>query len=56
MLSHAFGGVPHKAGPYVDIFPWSFEVVKELEQKYNLHLDTFKRDTNERLYFVYTKL
>jgi hypothetical protein len=49
-------GVPHKAGPYVDIFPWSFEVVKELEQKYNLHLDTFKRDANERLYFVYTKL
>jgi hypothetical protein len=49
-------GVVHKAGPYVDIFPWTFEVVKELEQKYNLHLDTFKRDANERLYFVYTKL
>jgi len=48
-------GVPHKAGPYVDIFPWTFEVVKELEQKYNLHLDTFKRDANERLYFVYTR-
>jgi SAM-dependent methyltransferase len=48
-------GVAHKAGPYVDIFPWSFEVVKELEQKYSLHLDTFKRDANERLYFVYTK-
>jgi hypothetical protein len=48
-------GVTHKAGPYVDIFPWTFEVVKELEQKYNLHLDTFKRDANERLYFVYTK-
>jgi SAM-dependent methyltransferase len=49
-------GVVHKVGPYVDIFPWTFEVVKELEQKYNLHLDTFKRDANERLYFVYTKL
>lgn len=49
-------GIPHKTGPYVDIFPWSFEVVKELEEKYNLHLDTFKRDANERLYFVYTKL
>jgi SAM-dependent methyltransferase len=49
-------GVAHKAGPYVDIFPWTFEVVKELEQKYNLHLDTFKRDANDRLYFVYTKL
>jgi SAM-dependent methyltransferase len=49
-------GVTHKAGPYVDIFPWTFEVVKKLEQKYNLHLDTFKHDANERLYFVYTKL
>ena len=49
-------GVTHKAGPYVDIFPWTFEVVKELAQKYNLHLDTFKRDANERLYFVYTRL
>jgi len=49
-------GIPHKNGSYVDIFPWTFEVVKELEQKYNLHLDTFKRDANDRLYFVYTKL
>jgi len=21
-------GIPHKAGPYVDIFPWTFEIVK----------------------------
>ena len=49
-------GIPHKAGPYVDIFPWTFEVVKELEEKYNLHLDTFKKDANNRLYFVYTKI
>lgn len=49
-------GIPHKTGPYVDIFPWSFAVVKELEEKYNLHLDTFKKDANNRLYFVYTKL
>lgn len=48
-------GIPHKTGPYVDIFPWSFAVVKELEEKYNLHLDTFKKDANNRLYFVYTK-
>jgi SAM-dependent methyltransferase len=49
-------GIAHKNAPYVDIFPWTFEVVKELEEKYNLHLDTFKRDANDRLYFVYTKL
>lgn len=49
-------GIPHKTGPYVDIFPWSFEVVKEFENKYSLKLDTFKKDANQRLYFVYTKL
>ena len=49
-------GIPHKTGPYVDIFPWTFEVVKEFAEKYNLNLDTFKRDANDRLYFVYTKL
>jgi hypothetical protein len=49
-------GVVHKAGPYVEIFDWTFEVVNEFAEKYNLHLDTFKRDANERLYFVYTKL
>lgn len=49
-------GIPHKTGPYVEIFTWNFEVVNEFAEKYNLHLDTFKRDANERLYFVYTKL
>jgi SAM-dependent methyltransferase len=49
-------GIPHKAGPYVEIFPWSFEVVNEFAEKYNLRLNTFKRDANDRLYFVYTKL
>jgi SAM-dependent methyltransferase len=49
-------GIPHKTGPYVDIFPWTFELVNEFAEKYNLRLDTFKRDANGRLYFVYTKL
>lgn len=49
-------GVSHKTGPYVDIFPWTFAVVKEFAEKYNLKLETFKQDTNNRLYFVYTKL
>jgi len=48
-------GIPHKTGPYVDIFPWTFEVVNEFAEKYNLNLDTFKKDANDRLYFVYTK-
>lgn len=49
-------GIPHKSGPYVEIFPWSFEVVNEFAEKYNLKLETFKKDANDRLYFVYTKL
>jgi cyclopropane fatty-acyl-phospholipid synthase-like methyltransferase len=51
-------GIPHKTGPYVDIFPWSFEIVNAFAEKYNLHLDTFKKEPTElgRLYFVYTKL
>lgn len=49
-------GISHKTGPYVDIFPWSFEVVNEFAEKYNLNLDTFKKDANDRLYFVYSKI
>lgn len=48
-------GILHKNGPYVDIFPWSFEVAKEFEERYNLTLVTFKKDNNGRLYLVYTK-
>jgi len=49
-------GVTHKTGPYVDIFPWTFEVVNEFAEKYNLKLLEFKKDANERLYFSYQKL
>ena len=48
-------GISHKNGPYVDIFPWTFEIVKEFADKYNLKLLEFKRDNNERLYFSYQK-
>jgi SAM-dependent methyltransferase len=49
-------GIAHKAGPYVEIFNWTFEVANEFAEKYNLKLETFKKDANDRLYFVYTKL
>lgn len=51
-------GLPHKTGPYVDIFPWSFEIVNEFAEKYNLKLLEFKKEPTElgRLYFVYEKL
>lgn len=48
-------GISHKNGPYVDIFPWSFEVVSEFAEKYNLKLLEYKKDANDRLYFVYQK-
>jgi hypothetical protein len=49
-------GLTHKTGPYVDVFPWTFEVVNEIAEKFNLKLETFKKDNNDRLYFVYQKL
>jgi len=49
-------GIPHRTGPYVDIFPWTFEVANEFAERYKLQLNTFKREANERLYFVYTRL
>ena len=48
-------GISHKTGPYVEIFPWSFEIVNEFAEKYNLKLLEFKKDSNDRLYFVYQK-
>lgn len=49
-------GIDHKTGPYVEIFHWTFEVVNEFADKYNLKLLKYKQDTNDRLYFVYEKL
>ena len=49
-------GISHKNGPYVDIFDWTFEIVKEFADKYNLKLLKYKQDANDRLYFVYEKL
>jgi len=49
-------GITHRTGPYVDIFPWTFEIVKEFADKYNLKLLEFKKDGNQRLYFSYEKL
>jgi hypothetical protein len=51
-------GIPHKAGPYVDIFPWTFEFVNLLAEKYKLKLLEFKREPAElgRLFFAYQKL
>jgi hypothetical protein len=37
-------GLPHKTGPYVDIFPWTFEIVNAFAERYNLRLETFKKE------------
>lgn len=54
MYFRANPGIQWKNGPWVEIFAWSFQVVKELEEAYGLRLETFKQD-NDRLYFVYQK-
>lgn len=48
-------GIQHVKGPWVDVFPWSFEFAHEFAKKFNLNLETFKKDANSRLYFVYHK-
>ena len=48
-------GISHASGPWVDIFPWDFATVKQFEKEFGLHLATFKKDSNSRLYFEYVK-
>jgi SAM-dependent methyltransferase len=55
MYFRANPGILWSNGPYVDIFPWSFEVAHELGKTHNLTLETFKKDNNDRLYFEYKK-
>ena len=55
MYFRANPGITWPAGPYVDIFPWTFEIAHELAKTYSLTLETFKKDNNDRLYFVYKK-
>lgn len=49
-------GIPHKTGPYVDVFEWNFEVILEFADRYGLQLNKFKHDNCDRLYFQYTKI
>ena len=47
-------GHSHKNGPWVEIFPWSFDVAYELAKKYGLTLETLKQD-KDRLFFLFVK-
>lgn len=46
---------PRKQSPFIDIFPWTFEIAYKLSEEFNLHLLTFKKEVNGRLFFVYVK-
>ena len=48
-------GISHANGPWIDIFPWSFETVNHFCDKFHLHLNTFKKDSNQRLFFICSK-
>jgi SAM-dependent methyltransferase len=47
-------GIAWSAGPYVDIFPWSFETAYELSTKYQLTLSAIKKDY-DRLAIFFSK-
>jgi SAM-dependent methyltransferase len=47
-------GHSHKNGPWVEIFPWSFDVAYELSKAYGLTLETLKQD-KDRLFFLFKK-
>lgn len=42
-------------GPYVDIFPWTFEIAYDLAKTHGLELEKFKKDNGDRLYFEFYK-
>lgn len=48
-------GYTHKNGPWIDIFPWSFEYAHKIAKENAAELITFKQDNGERLYWVYEK-
>jgi hypothetical protein len=54
-LQHEISKGAQFDGPWVDVFAWNFDYAKHFADKYNLTLETFKKDNNSRLYFVMMK-
>lgn len=48
-------GYSHKNGPWIEIFPWSFDSVYKIAKENAVNLVTFKKDNGDRLFFVYEK-
>lgn len=48
-------GHTHKNGPWIDIFPWSFEYAHKIAIENNVELTQFKQDNGDRLFFTFEK-
>jgi len=48
-------GEEHKNGPWILIYPWDFETAHRIARDHSVQLLTFKKDNNNRLYFVFEK-
>ena len=48
-------GHTHKNGPWIDIFPWSFEYAHLIAKDNNVDLVQFKQDNGDRLFFMFQK-
>ena len=48
-------GESHKNGLWIQIYPWDFETAHRIAKENAATLVTFKKDNNNRLYFVYEK-
>ena len=56
MYVRANPGESWENGPYVDIFKWDFEFSQTIAKNNKLKLDAYKKDANNRLFLVYTKI
>jgi SAM-dependent methyltransferase len=48
-------GHTHKNGPWIDIFPWSFEYAHKIAKDNSVQLVQFKQDNGDRLFIEYEK-
>ena len=48
-------GHTHKNGPWIDIFPWSFEYAHRIAKENGVELVQFKQDNGDRLFFLFEK-
>jgi len=54
MYFRANPGIAHEHGPWVEIFPWSFEKCYAIAKKFDLEVETFKID-QDRLFWIWKK-